>query len=344
VGAGGQGVGRIEFETQDASDPGVGAVIEVQAFNTVGDLQMNFELGDAGNLVRTMQLGTFGGVAFSIDESAVASSSRTVVLGTSAERGTLHMNADSSATAGSRLQSYIQLEQFDGSGQYLWVDNSAAVGDFRIHSVAPTEAGDTTGTVVGTQTFTGFHFYPSNAIVDAANDDGYDGYLAVGDVVVLDDGYVVRTSTSAQKNVVGIFCGFTTDYRSSLTGDTSTPDTYYEQADGKKILEDGYYIGYDPAKSGVLFEEGDTVTLAVVASLGDARDFSVSNNLRGFSVCDEGGAISSGDLLCSSSTYGYLMKQSDDIMRSSTVGKALEDVTFDGDGKATEVYGYIYCG
>jgi hypothetical protein len=38
------------------------------------------------------------------------------------------------------------------------------------------------------------------------------------------------------------------------------------------------------------------------------------------------------------------MKQSDDIMRSYTVGKAMEDITFDGNGQATGIYGYIYCG
>ena len=64
----------------------------------------------------------------------------------------------------------------------------------------------------------------------------------------------------------------------------------------------------------------------------------------GFKVCNEGGAISQGDLLCTSSTPGYLMKQDDDIIKSYTVGKSMQDVEFDESGRATGVYGYIYCG
>ena len=78
----------------------------------------------------------------------------------------------------------------------------------------------------------------------------------------------------------------------------------------------------------------------VVAAVGDNR----SGPLTGFLVCDEGGPVYAGDLLCTSSTPGYLMKQSDDIVRSYTVGKALQNVTFDSDGKASGVYGTICCG
>ena len=38
------------------------------------------------------------------------------------------------------------------------------------------------------------------------------------------------------------------------------------------------------------------------------------------------------------------MKQSDDLIRSYTVGKAMESVTFDENGKASGIYGYVYCG
>ena len=78
----------------------------------------------------------------------------------------------------------------------------------------------------------------------------------------------------------------------------------------------------------------------VVAAVGDNR----SGPLTGFLVCDEGGPVYAGDLLCTSSTPGYLMKQPDDIVRSYTVGKALQNVTFDSDGKASGVYGTICCG
>jgi hypothetical protein len=78
----------------------------------------------------------------------------------------------------------------------------------------------------------------------------------------------------------------------------------------------------------------------VVAAVGDNR----SAPLLGFLVCNENGQVEAGDLLCTSSTPGYLMKQDDDIIRAYTVGKALETPVFDADGKASGVYGFLYCG
>ena len=76
-----------------------------------------------------------------------------------------------------------------------------------------------------------------------------------------------------------------------------------------------------------------------VISLGDTviehHNISVSEML----VCDEGGAIETGDFLTTSSTPGYLMKQSDDIFRSYTVAQAQEDAVF-VDGK-DGIYGYL---
>lgn len=77
-----------------------------------------------------------------------------------------------------------------------------------------------------------------------------------------------------------------------------------------------------------------------LAAVGDTREASC----LGFNICNENGEVQAGDLLVTSSTPGYLMKQDDDIIRSSTVGKAMEDVVFDESGQATGIYGYIYCG
>lgn len=81
-------------------------------------------------------------------------------------------------------------------------------------------------------------------------------------------------------------------------------------------------------------------TAYFTASVGDTR----TSSCQGFNVCNENGDIQPGDLLVTSSTPGYLMKQDDDIIRSKTVGKAMEAVTFDANGQATGIYGYIYCG
>lgn len=77
-----------------------------------------------------------------------------------------------------------------------------------------------------------------------------------------------------------------------------------------------------------------------VAAVGDTE----CGELKGFKACDENGSITAGDLLVTSSRPGYLMKQSDDIIRSTTVGKSAVDVQFDQSGLATDIYGFIYCG
>lgn len=88
---------------------------------------------------------------------------------------------------------------------------------------------------------------------------------------------------------------------------------------------------------------GEVVTsgnVYYVAAVGD----SIKGDLRGFKVCNEGGDISAGDLLVTSSVPGRLMKQSDDVIRASTVGKAMQAVTFNDQGQADNVYGFLYCG
>lgn len=92
-------------------------------------------------------------------------------------------------------------------------------------------------------------------------------------------------------------------------------------------------LGTEAANSGAS-------SLVFVLSVGDTK----KGEVRGFNVCNENGDIQPGDLLVTSSTPGYLMKQDDDIMRAKTVGKAMEAVTFDANGQATGVYGFIYCG
>ena len=83
-----------------------------------------------------------------------------------------------------------------------------------------------------------------------------------------------------------------------------------------------------------------------LACLGDSQDWNktVDHYLTGFKVCNENGAISSGDLLSSANKDGYLKKQDGTTITTATVGKSLDDVTFDSDGNATGIYGFIYSG
>jgi hypothetical protein len=67
-------------------------------------------------------------------------------------------------------------------------------------------------------------------------------------------------------------------------------------------------------------------------------------------VTDESGNVDNGDLIVTSSTTGYGMKQADDVMRSTTVAKCIQQIdwnsvtdTINGH-KYALVACFIYCG
>ena len=156
----------------------------------------------------------------------------------------------------------------------------------------------------GVTTFTGAHLFPVTQETLES--------LTTGMCLVRgSDGFVVPSSAPGSSMVVGIF----------IEAVVLAPDSEQSQGDKNSYGE-------------------HSQNTAMVASVGDAR----VGACQGFNVCNENGDIQPGDLLVTSSTPGYLMKQDDDIMRSKTVGKAMEAVTFDANGQATGVYGFIYCG
>jgi hypothetical protein len=61
-------------------------------------------------------------------------------------------------------------------------------------------------------------------------------------------------------------------------------------------------------------------------------------------VCGENGNIEIGDLIVSSSTAGKGMKQDDDIIRSCTVGKSREAVTFASVSTVKQIACIYMCG
>ena len=100
-----------------------------------------------------------------------------------------------------------------------------------------------------------------------------------------------------------------------------------------------------------------------MASIGDSvtQDESGSFVLPGFKLCNQGGDVSKGDLLCSSDTPGYLMKQPSEWVVTSfsgsnpvyeerqshtsyTVAKCMISSSWDSNGRMENVYGYLYCG
>ena len=112
-------------------------------------------------------------------------------------------------------------------------------------------------------------------------------------------------------------------------------------------------------------EETGSKSIWRVAALGDSIEYDPSGSqfdLEGFKVCNQGGDIVSGDLLCSSDTPGYLMKQPSEWIVigfdgdnnpqyeerqnhcSYTVAKSMVSSSWDSDGRMEGVYGYLYCG
>tara|TARA_B100001123_G_scaffold356893_1_gene410776 strand:+ start:4088 stop:5467 length:1380 start_codon:yes stop_codon:yes gene_type:complete len=183
-----------------------------------------------------------------------------------------------------------------------------------------------------------------------------DAGITVGDCCVLQaNGKIVRSSSVKQSNVAGIAWIHTASNKEDSEVSGSPGEHAWDHTTtakngtvSSKVWRDSLNVSCNRAvQSGedwVASPEFKTVWK--VASIGDSRQPRDTNitNLLGFKVCDEGGAISVGDLLCTSSIAGHLMKQDDDIIRSYTVGKAMQDVTFDSEGLSSDVYGYIYCG
>ena len=175
-----------------------------------------------------------------------------------------------------------------------------------------------------------------------------DANITVGDCCVLENGQIVRSSSPMQKNVGGIAWYSVLDdlQNPGSSGDDAWPLTLNDDT-VSRVAEDalGVQCNMVEQTTGEWVPTAKFQTLWKLAAVGDSRQSNYgTTDLAGFKVCDEGGAVAAGDLLCTSTAPGFLMKQPDDIMRGYTVGKAMEDVTFDGSGQAVGIYGYIYCG
>jgi hypothetical protein len=196
-------------------------------------------------------------------------------------------------------------------------------------------------------------FLDGNLSEDAFFTEGHvyssDQDLESGDAVSLSGQKIVKTTSANQKDVVGIAWYQVYKRREEAGFEVFRNVGDHVPSESKKKRDSlGNYLD-----QGIQNESGEwEVTsefkkLWKVASIGDTRqqnEGEVQTTLMGFKVCDQNGSITKGDLLVTSDTPGYLMKQLDDIIRSSTVGKAMEPVTFNSDGLASGVYGFLYCG
>ena len=171
-----------------------------------------------------------------------------------------------------------------------------------------------------------------------------------GDLVKLDENNELIKATSAQDNTIVGILWYDVNYSIK-----PRPMDKYRKTERVFKEEDHHYR--DSLGNKLALKDRDIKTIWRVASIGDSRE----GTLDGMKVCDQNGLILTGDLVCSSDTPGYVMKQPVDYIivgfenekpiyeerqtiNSFTVGKCMEDCAFDVNGKAEGIYGYLYCG
>ena len=177
-----------------------------------------------------------------------------------------------------------------------------------------------------------------------------DTQITVGDLVKLDqNNELVKADSTKDNTILGILWE-EVDYSIK-----PHPLDKYRTTERVFVEEDHHYR--DSLGNKLPVEDRETKTIWRVASIGDSRE----GTLTGMKVCDQNGLILTGDLVCSSDTPGYVMKQPVEYViigfqnevpiyeerqtiNSFTVGKCMEDCAFDTEGKAEGIYGYLYCG
>ena len=111
----------------------------------------------------------------------------------------------------------------------------------------------------------------------------------------------------------------------------------------------GIFVSQRPLKAGVpaaLMEGGVITDPALIDTLAETYNNTVINGVGegAVNVCGEGGDIQIGDLIVTSSVSGKGMKQADDVVRSYTVARAREAVTFSSPTEVKLVACIYLCG
>ena len=89
-----------------------------------------------------------------------------------------------------------------------------------------------------------------------------------------------------------------------------------------------------------------TVTTHFISDYEDDYDLIAVNSVGEgcVNVCGRGGNIQKGDLIVTSTLAGKGQKQSDDIIKNYTVGKAREDCTFSDPDEVKQIACFYFCG
>ena len=138
-----------------------------------------------------------------------------------------------------------------------------------------------------------------------------------------------RSSAHRQTSVIGVFVS-----RRPYVAETSfVPAGLVDRSDTGKTDENGNAI-YRERLCATHVERLKTHDLAVINSLGEGL----------VNVCGEGGDIKIGDLIVSSSMPGKGCRQTDGIIRSVTVAKARENVSFAQKTDVAQIACVYLCG
>jgi hypothetical protein len=211
-------------------------------------------------------------------------------------------------------------------------------------------AGDYHSGTGGYLTFTGAHMSAINKsespeIGDILIDQSVIGISHVSESFT----QVVRSSTSNQKAAIGVFNGDTKTLNDILNGRGPTiliEDHPYTEEE----LSNHYALQNATASE----EDNPTNTPPLsrsklkdeFANILDTNDIIQINAVGegAVNVCGENGDFEAGDLIVTSSTPGKGMKQDDDIIRSYTVAKVRENVTFSDPAEVKLVACIYLCG
>lgn len=144
--------------------------------------------------------------------------------------------------------------------------------------------------------------------------------LGVGDTLT----QVMVSYTANQKSPIGIYVDKNTEIPHIL----KTPVT-------RETVENGVTVEVLSYELGSEYEDIiETHDIVAINSLGEGQ----------INVCGENGTIELGDLIVTSSIPGKGMRQADDIVRSYTVAKARETVTFDSPTQVKQISCIYLCG
>lgn len=272
-----------------------------------------FSLGAGSTIAGYSGVGTFAAAGSSF--GAVIGSSTTGIAGAYATTATAPALTAFNSTSSSFTSHKTQAEMCTATVAGYFINNTSGKW---IQLANASYAYQTSGGATGS--FTGAHdgLIPKTAVQPAVGDIVVD-VTVYAKPNVYDSLCVNNISTSAnQKGAVGVVAQAAVEGHIPSALAMTTTDEFGRSS-----------VIIDPSYTDV-----GSYNMYVVNALGEGL----------INVCGQGGDISVGDLIVTSSTPGKGMKQEDDIVRGYSVAKAREAVTFSSPGEVKQIACIYICG